>query len=162
MDSAAIRAAGKAREGEEAVMHAKRDPNPISLRASVLQIALAAVVLAPLAFLATSCGCLQPCHQEVHIRAGEGAEGMVPGTVTVQRGQRICWTNDDSVPHTVRFTNSPGSEIAAPQDIPIPAGGTKKLKVHRNKPSGSYELHIDPPARTDGLWPPGEPEVIVE
>ena len=121
-----------------------------------------ASLLVTLGFLVTSCGCLETCDQEIHIRSGEGAQGMVPGTVTAHHGDILCFKNDDAVTHRVIFSNSPGKSGTTAETLEIPAGGTKKLKINSSKPTGSYECQIDPPARTDGLWAPGEPQVVVE
>lgn len=122
-------------------------------------------LLVALALMAGSCGWFggaSNCHHEVHIIGGQGAEGMVPGTVRARRGQKICFTNDTNVQRTVRFADSPDEAGLSPKDIVLAPGQKKHIKVHRNKPLGTYDCHVDPLARTDGLWPPTEPQVIVE
>lgn len=131
----------------------------------VLMRGLVAGLAAGLALWTTSCSCIpDSCIEEnvVHIRSGEGAEGMVPGTVTAKPGEYIRWINDDTVAHTVRFMDSPGSVPGVAFDLLVPPGAEKRMRVHSSKPAGGYELHIDPPASTSGTWPPTEPQVVVE
>jgi plastocyanin len=128
------------------------------LRGRRLSLWVVAPLLIALAFAANSCN----CDHEVRIVKDQGAEGMVPGTLHARPGQTICFTNQDNVAHTVTFTNSPDEAGPAPKDLVLAPGEKKRMRVHPSKPLAAYECHIVPPASSTGLWPPTEPQVVVE
>ena len=77
-------------------------------------------------------------------RAGEVSVSMkdiayVPQSVTAERGQRIVWTNDDSVAHTVTQTAEGG---AGPDSPTIDPGGRfEYTPTQRGKIAYFCEIH---------------------
>ena len=55
------------------------------------------VGLACLAYAATGCGSTKPTTHSISIQGFQ----YVPGSLTVQVGDTVSWTNEDIVPHTV-------------------------------------------------------------
>jgi plastocyanin len=127
-------------------------------------VVMAVTILAMLALAGLTTGCWpfeDPCDQTVHIVAGQGAKGAVPGTIHVSAGQTICWKNEDTQAHTIDFTDSPGKNPGASEQLVIQPGKTKKIKIHAQKPAGGYGYDVIPTASGSDT-PPGEPQVVVD
>ncbi len=111
-----------------------RRPGPTSLR--FLAIALIVV----LAGFLTACGASTKTSSSTSGASASGGNSVTiknfafqPQTLTVKVGTTVTWTNQDSTPHTVQFSNK-----SIPPSSDLSAGGGRSTYSHTFAAAGTY------------------------
>lgn len=102
---------------------------------------LVAIVVVVLSGFVTACGSSTKTTSSTS--SGSGASGgtsvmiknfsFEPQTLTVKVGSTVTWTNQDSTPHTVQFSNK-----SIPPSADLSAGGGQSTYSHTFSAAGTY------------------------